>query len=287
MQFVILAIGVLMFVSYHFVKPPLNFNDAYRNALVERAGNEYLELERKYDSVFLQRREAALALKEARAGGSQAFVTAAERRSREAEKAFQKVRDENRNLLKSALGSEPSSEINYIFPYFLIQHAPAGILGIMLAVIFAAAMSTFSSEINSLASATIIDFYRRYFRRTASDRHYLWASRGATVFWGTFATAVACYAGRLGSLIEAVNKVGSYFYGPILGVFLLAFMVRRCRGTGAFWGLIAGEAAVLAVARYSSISWLYYNVVGAAVVLAVGAFLSFVPGKREPATHSQ
>jgi Na+/proline symporter len=86
---------------------------------------------------------------------------------------------------------------------------------------FAAAMSSFSSEINSLASATIIDFYKRYFRREADDAHYLWASRGATILWGVFATAAACYAGKLGSLIEAVNKVGSYFYGPILGVFLL------------------------------------------------------------------
>jgi Na+/proline symporter len=178
--------------------------------------------------------------------------------------------------LKSTLGSEPSSDINYIFPSFLINHAPAGVLGIMLAVIFAAAMSSFSSEINSLASATIIDFYKRYFRIAASDRHYLWVSRGATMFWGAFATVAACFAGKLGSLIEAVNKVGSYFYGPILGVFLLAFMVRRCNGTGAFYGLLAGEIAVFAVAYYTSISWLYYNVVGVAVVLASGTVVSMI-----------
>ena len=183
-------------------------------------------------------------------------------------------------------GSEPSSEVNYIFPSFLIQHAPAGILGIMLAVIFAAAMSSFSSEINSLASATIIDFYKRYFWTTASDAHYLWVSRGATLFWGAFATAAACFAGKLGSLIEAVNKVGSYFYGPILGVFLLAFMVRRCNGTGAFYGLIAGEIAVFAVAYYSSISWLYYNVVGVAVVLAAGTAISMLRPSHAASSRS-
>lgn len=285
MQFLILTIGVLMFVSYHFIKPPLNFNVAYREALVREAGDDYLELERKYDALFRQRREAALDLKKAWDSGNPERVGDAERRSHEAEGAFQKVRAENRTLLKSVLGSEPSSEINYIFPSFLIEHAPVGVLGIMLAVIFAAAMSTFSSEINSLASATIIDFYKRYFQTAASDKHYLWASRGATVFWGVFATVVACYAGKLGSLIEAVNKVGSYFYGPILGVFLLAFMVRRCSGMGAFWGLIAGEAAVLAVARHSSISWLYYNVVGVTVVLAVGTLLSFLPGNRNTAVN--
>lgn len=276
MQFLILAMGVLMFVSYHFVKPPLNYSAAYRDALTQRAGNEYAALESRYDAAFEERREAALALKEARLGGTRILQGEAEKRCLDAERTFREVRGENRILLKSVLGSEPSSEINYIFPSFLINHAPAGILGIMLAVIFAAAMSTFSSEINSLASATIIDFYRRYFRPVASDRHYLWASRGATVFWGVFATAMACFGGRLGSLIEAVNKVGSYFYGPILGVFLLAFLVRRCRGAGAFWGLVAGEAAVLAVSRYSSISWLYYNVVGASAVLAVGTLISFL-----------
>ncbi len=279
MQFLILAMGVLMFVSYHFIKPPLNFNAAYRDALIQKAGRQYTELEKEYDLVFQRRRDAVVALKEARRSGDPALYKAAETGSREAENAFQHVRKENRALLRSVLGSEPSSEVNYIFPSFLIQHAPAGILGILLAVIFAAAMSTFSSEINSLASATIIDFYRRYLRASASDTHYLFASRAATVFWGVFATIVACFAGRLGSLIEAVNKVGSFFYGPILGVFLLAFMVRRCRGGGAFWGLIAGEVAVFAVAYWSSISWLYYNAVGAIVVLAVGAIGAMIPKK--------
>jgi Na+/proline symporter len=281
MQFLILAVGVLMFVSYHFIKPPLNFSAANQSILEQQAGSRYAELEKKYDQVFRDRREAVLALSEARKSRNPDQVMAAEARCREAESTFKEVKIENRNLLRSVQGSEPSSDINYIFPSFLIQYAPTGILGIMLAVIFAAAMSSFSSEINSLASATIIDFYRRYFRTNASDKHYLWASRGATFFWGMFATAAACYAGKLGSLIEAVNKVGSYFYGPILGVFLLAFMVRRGNGTGAFYGLLAGEIAVFAVAYYSSISWLYYNVVGVAVVLAAGTIISLMrPARR-------
>ena len=174
-------------------------------------------------------------------------------------------------------GSEPSSEVNYIFPSFLIRHAPAGILGIMLAVIFAAAMSSFSSEINSLASATIIDFYKRYFRKEAGGRALSLGIPGRHVVLGRVCNRrrLLCRA-SLGSLIEAVNKVGSYFYGPILGVFLLAFMVRRSNGTGAFYGLIAGEIAVFAVAYYSSISWLYYNVVGVAAVLAAGTAISML-----------
>ncbi len=282
MQFLILAIGVLMFVFYHFEKPPLNFNESYRDLLISRAGAEYAALEARYDGVFAERRDAALELARARETGNRAAMLSAERRYAASNFAFNRVRDENRALLGRMLGKEPSAEVNYIFPSFLLKYAPAGVLGLMMAVIFAAAMSTFSSEINSLASATIIDFYQRYFRRQASDRHYLRASRAATVFWGLFATTAAVFAGRLGSLIEAVNKVGSYFYGPILGVFLLAFLVRRSNAAGAFWGLIVGEVAVLVVAYYSSISWLYYNVVGSAVVLATGTLISLV-GRSRPA----
>jgi Na+/proline symporter len=280
MQFLILAVGVLMFVSFHFIKPPLNFNESNYSTLVQKAGARYGELEKKHDAAFQERRLAAVSLSEARKSGRQELLSAAEQRYRRAESAFRNVKKENQVLLKSVLQAEPSSDINYIFPSFLIHHAPTGVLGIMLAVIFAAAMSSFSSEINSLASATIIDFYKRYFQMNASDSHYLWVSRGATLFWGCFATAAACYAGKLGSLIEAVNKVGSYFYGPILGVFLLAFLVRRSNGTGAFYGLLAGEAAVFAVAYCSSISWLYYNVVGVAAVLVAGTLISRIADSR-------
>jgi len=273
MQLLILAIGVLMFVFYHFEMPPLNFNESYHQMLVSRASDEYRGLERRHGSAFRDRREAALDLEAAKTGYRR---EEAKERYLSATAKLEAVRADNNSLLTRVLGREPSSEANYIFPSFLVHYAPAGILGILMAVIFAAAMSSFSSEINSLASATIIDFYQRYFRRQASDSHYLRVSRAVTVFWGLFATAAACFAGRFGSLIEAVNKVGSYFYGPILGVFLLAFLVRRSKGAGAFWGLIAGEVAVLGVAYYSNISWLYYNVVGVVVVLAVGSAISYL-----------
>jgi Na+/proline symporter len=277
MQFLILAMGVFMFVSYHFVKPPLNFNAAYQRTLTEKAGSRYADLEERYDAAFLERKDAALAVKQARDNGNPTLLHAAEALYLQAERKFRRLRKENHSLLESVLGRNPSDEVNYIFPSFIIHHAPAGILGIILAVIFAAAMSTFSSEINALASATVIDFYKRYFRKSADEAHYLRASRGATLFWGVFATAAACFAGQLGSLIEAVNKVGSYFYGPILGVFLLAFLVKRCGGRGAFWGLLAGQAAVLTVAQYTAISYLFYNVVGAAVVVAVGGVITYWP----------
>jgi solute:Na+ symporter, SSS family len=274
MQFLILVIGVLIFVFYHFEMPPLTFNESYRRVLSVQAPQDYALLESRYEGAFAERRQAAFDLEQARQSGELRAIASAEQRYTAAHTAFSRVREEGRGLLSRVLGKEPSAEVNYIFPSFLLKYAPAGLLGLMMAVIFAAAMSTFSSEINSLASATIIDFYKRYFRPEATDTHYLRASRAATVFWGMFATTAAVFAGRLGSLIEAVNKVGSYFYGPILGVFLLAFLVKRSNAAGAFWGLIVGEVAVLTVAWYSSISWLYYNVVGALVVLAFGTVVS-------------
>jgi len=276
MQFLILSIGVLLFVFYHFEKPPLNFNSVYQAELEQRAPSEFAELERKYDAAFQERRQAALALKQARESGGEQLLNEAEARYLSAQEALQSLKGTNRALLKRIMGREPSAEVNYVFPSFLIHYVPAGLVGLILAVIFAAAMSSFASEINSLASATIVDFYQRYLRPSASDSHYLWVARAVTLFWGAFATTAACFAGRLGSLIEAVNKVGSYFYGPILGVFLLAFLVRRSHGAAAFSGLIAGEAAVFLVAYYTSISWLYYNVVGVAAVLMMGTLVTYL-----------
>jgi Na+/proline symporter len=148
----------------------------------------------------------------------------------------------------------------------------------MIAAIFAAAMSSIAAELNSLATATVMDFYRRYFRKEGTDRHYLTVSRLATGFWGLFACWVAVYASSLGSLIEVVNRFGSFFYGSILGVFALAILTRRATGNGAFVGLLAGMAAVAAVAfGRPEISFLWHNVIGAVVVFVVGMLLSGRP----------
>jgi solute:Na+ symporter, SSS family len=135
-------------------------------------------------------------------------------------------------------------------------------------------MSSISSELAALSTATIIDFYRRYVRKEATDRHYLLVSKFATGFWGLFACAVAIYAAQLGSLIEVVNRFGSFFYGSILGVFLLAIGTRAANGTGATVGLICGMTAVFLTARFTDIAFLWHNVVGVSVVLVVGLLVS-------------
>ena len=147
-------------------------------------------------------------------------------------------------------------------------------------------MSASAGELNALASATIIDFYRRHVVTEATDAHYLRASRLATFVWGLFACVVALYAANQGSLIEVVNRYGSFFYGSLLGVFILAILTKRATATGAFWGLIAGMAVVLVVAFTTPIAFLWHNLIGAVVVVVVGLTISaFGDEKCDPVSH--
>ena len=145
-------------------------------------------------------------------------------------------------------GDQRYNDVNYVFPTFITTRMPIGLVGLMIAAIFAAAMSASGGELNALATATIIDFYRRHFVTKATDTHYLAVSKLATLFWGLFACVVAMYSANQGSLIEVVNRYGSFFYGSLLGVFMLAILTRRATARGAFWGVIAGMAVVLTVA---------------------------------------
>ena len=281
MQFAILAIGVLLFVFYHFERPPLLFNSA-EVAIVHESEreDEFRSLEQEHRDVHSLRRQTTLSLLEGRRNGEN--VADLRERVGDYDARLLGVRREARAIVSEVRGGS-SNDVNYVFPAYLIQYVPAGILGLMIAVIFAAAMSSLDSELTALSSATVIDFYRRHFRRDASEAHYVLVSRAATLLWGAFACGVALYAGQLGSLLEAVNQVGSFFYGSLLGVFLLAFLVRRADGNGAFWGLLGGMLAVFTVSITTDISWLYYNVVGAFAVLGIGTVVSLLAsnGSRE------
>jgi len=163
-----------------------------------------------------------------------------------------------------------------VFPTFITTRLPIGLVGLMIAAIFAAAMSASGGELNALATATIIDFYRRHWMTSATESHYLAVSKLSTVIWGLFACVVAIYAANQGSLIEVVNRYGSIYYGSLLGVFILAILFRRATAAGAFWGLVAGIAVVLVVAWTLPIAFLWHNLIGAAVVVVVGLAISFL-----------
>ncbi len=269
MQFVILLTGALLFVFYQFDKPPVVFNPVAYERLA--AQQDVSALEADYDRAFESRREAATDFADALGGEREAE---ARRDFLAADAELSGVRNQVVGLIK---GFDPDfNDTNYVFPTFVLTKLPVGLVGLILVAIFAAAMSTVESELTSLSTATVVDFYRRYVRTSATDRHYLVVSRMAILFWGGFATFCALYMGRLGSAIEVVNLIGSYFYGPILGVFILAIALRRANGHGAFAGVLLGIAAVQATAGLSEVSYLYYNLVGAAVAVASGYAISLV-----------
>jgi SSS family solute:Na+ symporter len=276
LQALVLLVGVLVFVYYIFQPSPLLFNPAHESQVQAAEPAQYEVLERRYQETLGAREAAAQAASRSRDTGDVTGSAAAIDRFLQADAEAQAVRTEALDLAERVTG-ESSRDVNYVVPRFVLNELPIGLTGIFIAAVMAAAMSSIAAELNSLSTASVIDFYRRWYRPEATEAHYLFVSKLATGVWGLFACVVAIYAATLGSLIEVVNRFGSFFYGSILGVFLLA-MVPRARGVGAFVGLLAGMAAVAAVTFGApSVSFLWHNVVGAVTVLAVGVLLSRAP----------
>lgn len=182
----------------------------------------------------------------------------------------------------SHTGAPQYDDINELFPRFIVNELPAGVSGLIIAGVFAGAMSSLDSALNSLSAVSIQGFYKKYMKKDASEAHYLKASRWTTILWGVYAMIFAFFASNLGPLIEVINKIGSYFYGSLLGVFILAIFTRRANGLGAFTGVIAGMVSVLLVDRLFDISFLYNNFVGAFVAVAAGYLVSLLSSKPEP-----
>jgi Na+/proline symporter len=280
MQFLILFIGVMVFVFYQFTQPPMIFK-ADDRARIERSA-EYQRLDAEYQRAFASRRQAAIAFANSEGAEGQGDVSAAAKQSfAEANQEISDVRKRAGVLVVSATG-KAFNDTNYVFPTFITTYAPIGVVGLIVAVIFAAAMTASSGELNALATTTVMDIYRRHIRQGASDAHYLKVAKLATGFWGIFACVVALFAARQGSLIEVVNKFGSFFYGSMLGVFVLAIGTKRATGRGAFWGMLCGLASVAVVSNLTKISFLWYNVVGCVVVVSVGMLLSLIERKTNP-----
>ncbi len=271
LQLLILGSGVLVFVFYLFQPPPMLFNRAYDARVASSPrGAEYAALQQAFDAEIDARREAATR-------DDRAAFAASDARVRD-------IRAKAVAAVKDATGDETYNDVNYVFPTFITTRMSIGLVGLMIAAIFAAAMSASGGELNALATATIIDFYRRHFVKVASEAHYLLVSKLATVFWGLFACVVAMRAANQGSLIEVVNRYGSFVYGSLLGVFILAILTRRATARGAFYGLIAGMIAVLTVAiELPWIEFLWHNLIGAVVVVAVGMAISFTERPNDAA----
>jgi SSS family transporter len=275
LQLLIPMIGVLIFVFYLFHQPPVLFNHQHDAAVgASSRAAEYAALETEFAGAFERRRTSVEDLVKVRRGSGAMSVAEAERAFRDADSRTSAIRGRAAGLVRDVTGDLKFGDVNYVFPTFVTDHMPIGLVGLIIAAIFAAAMSSIAAELNSLSTATVIDFYRRLWRTGATDAHYLMVSKLVTLFWGIVACVVAIFATNLGPLIDVVNQFGSFFYGSLLGVFMLAIGTKRATSRGAFWGLLAGMAAVATVARFSTISFLWHNVVGAVVVVVVGMLLS-------------
>ncbi len=281
LQAAILLTGVLVFAYYVFTPPPMLFNPVHQ-ATVEASSRaaDYRALDQRFGSVFEERRRAAHAYAAANGRGDGGAAETASAEFVRANAALAATRAEASALVKEITGDRLYEDVNFVFPTFVTTQLPMGLIGLIIAAIFAAAMSSAAGEMNSLATSTVIDVYKRHVRPEATDRHYLAVSKAATGFWGLTACVFALYAARAGSLIEVVNMVGSLFYGTLLGAFVLAIGTRRANGTGTFVGMVAGFASVLYAAWASSISYLWYNVVGTVVVVVVGLLVSAITAPR-------
>ena len=275
LQALVLMVGVLVFVFYQFERPPMLFNPAHERAVKAAQPAKYSALEQRFNAEIASRdtaaRQVAAASRASESLPLAAFLTHSARAD--------SVRSEALDLAHTVTG-QPSKDVNYIMPRFAVDFLPFGLSALFIAAVIAAAMNAIAAELSSLSTASVIDFYRRWVRPSATDAHFLKVSRMATGVWGIFACVVAAHAANLGSLIEIVNRFGSFFYGSILGVFLLA-MIPGSRATGAFVGLLCGMAAVGAVNFGApSVSFLWHNVVGAVTVVVVGTLLSATAARR-------
>ena len=281
MQFIILFIGAMVFVFYQFVTPPLFFNPVETNNVKNSEYSvEYEQLEYKYEKITQEKQEQLRSmLNSIENGAGKLEETSSEVLLKKEEAAI--IRQEAITLIQKANPDADVDDTNYIFITFLTNFLPVGLLGLILAAILSASMSSTSAELNALASTTVIDFYKRLYKKHASDEHYLKASKIATVFWGVYAILFALFAHHLGSLIEAVNILGSLVYGTILGIFLSAFYLKKVSGTPTFFAAIIAEAGVLYCYLFTGIPFLWYNVIGCLMVIILSLTFGVLFKKKD------
>ncbi|NIJ54956.1 sodium:solute symporter [Dyadobacter arcticus] len=268
MQFLILLVGVLVFAFYQFTAPPLFFNQTVVDKIkTTQYASEYNALESQHNQIQATKRPQVLALTDALKRGDEKAIENSRNTLAKMEASVGKVRTDAQTLLSKANGGD-TNDVNYIFLRFVIDYLPVGMVGLLIAVILLASMGSVASAYNSLASCTVVDIYKRMVRKDNDSHDYVAASRWATFFWGVFCIFVAQYASRLGSMIEAVNILGSLFYGVILGIFLVAFYFKNINSRAVFWGSIIGEIFVVTSYILDLTAFLWLNLIGCTLVIA-------------------
>ncbi len=280
MQFFILLIGVMVFVFYQFQPPPLFFNPVETQRVkVSQFADEYNRLEGAYHEHVSDKTALLHRFLEVRNNGSEGELAQVKAELLAAQEESQRYRESAAGLIAANNGS--TNDTNYLFLTFVMKYLPIGVVGLIFACIFAASMSSTSGELSALATSSVVDIYKRHVRADASPDHYLLVSRIAMASWGIYGILFAQFAGGLGSLVEAVNILGSLFYGTMLGVFLLAFYVKFVTGTPVFVGALVSEVLVISLflcerAGLVSVAWLWYPVIGCSVVVLIALVLQMV-----------
>jgi len=290
MQFFILLLGALIFVFYQFERPPVFFNPAERQAhATGETGAKLRAIDSAFATAWGQKRAGIDAWLAARQRGDPAATAAARAEMLAVHERTEALRVETRNVLAAADPHAKTNDTDYVFITFILDHLPHGVIGLLVTVFFAAALSSKAGELNALGSTTAVDFYRHIVRRDASDARYVAVSKWCTVFWGLVAIGFALFANLAENLIQAVNILGSIFYGVVLGLFLVAFFLKKVGGTAVFWAALAAQALIFAlyflrhVLPVLDFSYLWYNFIGCAACVGLSLLLQFVLGSRSPA----
>ncbi len=268
MQFGILLIGTLVFAFYQFHEPPLFFNETeVKNIQNSEYASQYAALENNFNTIHLQKQEKVHALVAAQKSKDEAAVDALRADLQNSIHQEDAIKKEATELMKLNNPAADTDDSNYVFLSFVIKYLPTGLVGLLIAIIFLAAMGATAGGLNSLASTTYVDFVKRFSRKEKTEKQELLYSRIATVLWGIFALFVALFAGEMGSLIEAVNVLGSLFYGTILGIFVAAFYFKKLNGTAVFIGAVIAEIFVVIAWRLDLFAFLWLNLIGCVLVI--------------------
>jgi len=288
MQFLILFIGVLVFVFYQFIPPPVHFNQVQTEVLRQSEyGADFSRLEQSYQANFDSSKQVYTELLSSMDQGKEASTEQLTSTLKGLKAQQQEIREEVKTLLLTHDPETETRDTDYVFMRFVMDYLPTGVVGLLFAAIFAAAMSSSSSELNALGSTTTVDLYKRSIRKEGSDSHYVMSSKLFTAFWGLGAILFATYASLFENLIQAVNLLGSLFYGTILGIFVVGFFVKWIKGKAVFIAAIGSQALILVVHFFNgkglmgfewNIGFLWYNAIGCLAVVLFGLVLQLFVG---------
>ncbi|RDC64494.1 sodium:solute symporter family transporter [Adhaeribacter pallidiroseus] len=283
MQFLILFIGVLVFLFYQFHQPPVFFNQVELNKISASSQAPALkQLQADYATNFQQKQTQVNQLVSALKTDDQAQITATQQALATTEANGKAIRQQVNGLLQQVDPKGETRDTDYVFITFIITYLPHGLIGLLIAVIFSAGMSSTAAGLNSLGSTTVIDFYKRTIRPEASSEHYVFMSKIFTAVWAVTGVLFATLASQLENLIQAVNLLGSYFYGPILGIFIAAFYVKYIKSHAVFWGALLAEAGVVWISISTKMAYLWWNPIGCGLVLVFGILIQFFLNQQPP-----